>query len=349
MWDASLFDGRTARRYPVRVHVAGEALSVEGPETTAHDVALADLARTSDSASLARRDRPGWRLVFASPVPAEIDARLPPAARYGRLIDLWGLPRAAAAFALVSAALAGLVLTAPTWLGPMVPQGVENRIGAALVPDFAGSVCHTPAGDAALRKLMAEIDPAGGAAPIRVEVIKLAQVNAAALPGGRIVVLSGLLEKAAGPDELAGVLAHEAGHVRERHVMQGLLRQFGLSILLTGATGTAPASLGQLTALRFSRKLEDRADRYALARLDAARISPAGIAGFFDRARAKAPEGGGWLRYISDHPEAHERQNLFRRAVRPAAAYRPALTPAEWRALSEICADDTEAKFFTFL
>ncbi|WP_423141487.1 M48 family metallopeptidase [Parablastomonas sp. CN1-191] len=347
MWNASLFDGQSARRYPVRVALADDALAVEGPETPAQQVALADLVRTANAASLSRRGSPGWRLVFADGVPAPVAERLAPPARYGKLVDRWGLPRAAAAFAAVSAALAAAVMTAPVWLGPMVPQAVENRIGTALVPDFAGSVCHTPAGDAALHKLMAQIDRPGGGPPIRVQVVKLAQVNAAALPGGRIVVLSGLLEQAKGPDELAGVLAHEAGHVRERHVMQGLLRQFGLSILLSGASGTAPASLGQLTALRFSRKLEDRADRYALARLQEARISPAGVAGFFDRAANHAPDEGNWLRYVSDHPDAGARQALFRRAVRKGAAYLPALSPDEWRALSEICADDTEAKFFS--
>jgi Zn-dependent protease with chaperone function len=348
MWDASLFDGVTARRHPVTVALEDQALAVAGPETPRYEVPLAGVVRGNDSATLARRDQPGWRLVFAGPVPEAVTGRLPPPARYGRLIDRWGLGRAAAGFAVISAVLAGAVLTAPAWLGPMVPQAAENRIGAALVPDFAGSVCHTPAGDAALRKLMAEIDPGGAKAPIRVEVIKLAQVNAAALPGGRIIVLSGLLEAAKSPDELAGVLAHEAGHVRERHVMQGLLRQFGLSVLLSGATGTAPSSIGQLTALRFTRKLEDRADRYALARLNDAKISPAGIAGFFDRARSKAPEDGSWWRYLSDHPEADQRQNLFRQAVRRGAAYRPALNPSEWKALSEICSDDTEAKFFAF-
>ncbi|MDX7324874.1 M48 family metalloprotease, partial [Providencia rettgeri] len=80
----------------------------------------------------------------------------------------------------------------------------------------------------ALKTLATRIDPDDPR--LEVDVVKLPMVNAVTLPGGRIVVFDGLIRAAKSPDEVAGVVAHEIGHVRHRDVMEGLLRQFGLSV-----------------------------------------------------------------------------------------------------------------------
>ncbi len=56
--------------------------------------------------------------------------------------------------------------------------------------------------------------------------------NAFALPGGKVFVLKGLLDKAESPDELAGILAHELGHLKHHDNMRGLIYNGGTSFLI---------------------------------------------------------------------------------------------------------------------
>lgn len=344
-YPAALFDGHSGRRHAVTVAVTAAGLSIVPEDGTAATVPFAELERLPASPGgerLARRWRPGWRLDFAEGVPAELAARLPRPARYGGWIDRFGLARVVVVCGLVSAGLVALVLTAPRWLAPLVPMAAERRIGDALVGDFAESTCHTPAGDAALAALVRRVD-LPGSEPVRPQVLKFGMVNAVALPGNRLVLFSGLLDDLKDPDAVAGVVAHELGHARKRHVMQAMLREFGLATLLAGASGAVPGQVIQVGGLHYTREAEAEADAFARERLAAAAISPLPTAQFFDRIAAQEP-GGEWTAMLESHPASAARARAFRAALRPGQAYRPALTPAEWQALARICRDDPKAK-----
>ena len=73
-------------------------------------------------------------------------------------------------------------------------------------------------------------------------------------------MFDGLLKQARSPDEVAGVLAHEIGHVREKHVMQALLRQMGLAVVLGGIDGNSGALVNNMLAMSYSRESEAEAD-----------------------------------------------------------------------------------------
>lgn len=338
----SMFDGRSGRRIAVTVCRAGAALRIDHEDGRRDLVALGDLvvdAGGPAGARLNHRAIPGWRVDLPDGLPPEVTADLAPVARYGRWIDRVGLGRAALAGALISAVLVGAVLTAPRWLGPLVPMAVERRIGDVLIGNLANSTCHTPAGDAALARLVREVDfPAAesGQPPVEARVVNFPMVNAVALPGNRIVLFSGLFDLADDPDMVAGVVAHELGHARKRHVMQALLREFGLSALTVAASGTVPTRLGQLTGLRYSRQAEAEADRFARERLAAAQISTVPTAAFFD-AMAQREPAGAWLQIIASHPAAAARAAEFRAAFTPGQPTRPALSTQEWQALRGIC------------
>lgn len=341
MSDALHYDGLSATRHAVRVRPFADGFRLEG------DAVPPDLYRWSDVAALGQaggrstygiKGRQGWRLIFDGPPPEDFAIHLPLPARYGRWIDRIGLTRAVLLFAAVAAALVLVVLKAPAWVAPYVPRAWENRLGDAMVGDLGGRTCATPGGSAALDRLAAELG--GDAAGVRsVEVVDMGLVNAAALPGGRIVIFRGLIEKAGSSDEVAGVLAHEIGHVRNRDVMAALIRQFGLSILLGGADGGAAGALGGLLSLTYSRAAESEADAYAIAALRDAAIAPDATAAFFDR--LSGGSGGeriertmGWL---SSHPVSAERKAAFTNSRIEGKAYRPALPASEWRALRGIC------------
>ncbi|MEW5893822.1 MAG: M48 family metallopeptidase [Pseudomonadota bacterium] len=149
------------------------------------------------------------------------------------------------------------------------------------------------------------------------------QVNAFALPGGYVVVFSGLIEQAQSPEEIAGVLAHEVQHVEQRHSLKSLLHGLGwralLSLALGDFAGGVWANLAdQLGSLKFGRDLEREADRAGLQALQRAGIAPEGMAGFFER---MARHDGGRIALLSSHPAPEERLAALRAAIAAQGAY----------------------------
>lgn len=290
---------------------------------------------------------PDFRLRLPRELPPGLAHHLPASQTYGGWIDRIGLGRAVIAFALASAAVVALFVTAPQWLGPMVPFSWERRIGDAMIGDLGNRLCSTPASDAALAKLMGEVAP--GDRRVRAGIANLDMVNAVALPGGRVLLFNGLIEQAQSPDELAGVLAHEAGHVQKRHVMTAILRQFGLSVLLSGANSGVGETAFGLAALGYTREAEREADAAGRAALRRARISPLGAAGFFERmAEAKGDTGQGAAAtgWLDTHPAPLARARTYRGDVIPGAHYTAALTPAEFKALKDACRLDKDVEDF---
>ena len=343
---ADLFDGTSAIRHPVtlRWQAAGlEIASAKGDVEIIPASALTFNEHRGDRLVYGHNERAGWRLLVPVDAAAGLLERMPKGTKYGGWIDRFGLVRASAVLAVFSAAAVAAVMTAPSWLGPLVPESWERRIGSALVGDLEPFTCSTPESDAALAALVRQVDD--GKTPVTVQLAKIDMVNAVALPGGRILIFDKLVQEAKSPDEVAGVLAHEVGHVRKRHVMQALLRQFGLSVLLSGANSDIGGTLGGVAAMGYTRDAEREADAYSRMRLASADISPAATAAFFGRLRKLDPTAGNkQLSYLNSHPDTAEREQAFKAAVKRDEAYRPALNPAQFQALRQACAKDPDAE-----
>lgn len=347
---AQWYDGTNAVRHTGELSWDGrETLSLDAP-TSAQRFAASDL-RFGESRPgqhvYQRESLPDFRLMLADELPPGLAAQLPAKSVYGGWIDRVGLGKAAAGFAALSAVAVALFLTAPDWLGPRVPDSWERNIGEAMIGDLGNRVCHTSEGDAALAKLLAKVDPAEE--KVRAGIANMDMVNAVALPGGQVLLFDGLVQQAESPEELAGVLGHEVGHVRERHVMTALIRQFGLSILLAGADSGVTNSLFGLASMGYSRDAEREADAYARERMEESDISPLGAARFFERLaddsgeRDGAPAALGWL---ASHPASGERAEAFREAAEDGEDYTPVLTAEEFAALKSMCEDDPDVEEF---
>ena len=151
--------------------------------------------------------------------------------------------------------------------------------------------------------------------PINIHVAEASELNAFALPGGHIVVFTGLLKSIERPEELAGVLAHEIAHITERHVLRKTIESLGLVLVLQSLFGDtsrllAVASQGSefLLQQKFSRDFEREADDVGWRYLVTAKIDPKGMIDFFAKLEKEAQNAGSTqLGLLATHPPTRER------------------------------------------
>lgn len=259
-----------------------------------------------------------------------------------------------AAVSLFSVAIYGVPAIADR-LAPFVPQGIERRLGNAADtqvramldkgprdrPFECGEAAVEQAGRAAFEKLMARLQQAGGLRlPLQAAVIRRDEANAIALPGGHVYVFKGLIDQADHVDEVAGVIAHELGHVANRDGTRAILQGTGLSLifgmLLGDFVGGGAVVLASESLLKsaYSRDAESRADDYAVRTMHAAGGDPRALGRFLGRIAGKVRSGSIFL----DHPATPDRVARINAIAPPQSGGATLLDAAEWRALKRICA-----------
>ncbi len=141
--------------------------------------------------------------------------------------------------------------------------------------------------------------------------------NAFALPDGSIVMTDELVELSRDPDELAAVLAHEAGHVVNRHGMRMVVQDSILTLALLlfagdvfSASSLAVALPAMLLKNGYSRDFEREADRYALRYMRDSRIDPGRMSAILKRMTEKTGADG-TPSLLSTHPSYEEREKIF--------------------------------------
>ncbi|UYN95964.1 MAG: M48 family metallopeptidase [Enhydrobacter sp.] len=224
-----------------------------------------------------------------------------------------------------------------------VPHRMQAKLGHAVLGELVQTkdLCQGEAGLRAVRELANRLARASDYThPVEVYVVKGGPINAYTLPGGILVFYSDLIDRAKDGTQVAGVLAHEIGHVVHNHPMKGLVRQFGVEIVaraLTGGfseIGTLASGGGLLLALRNGRRFEREADATAVELLEAIGVRADGVASFFEQLLEReqhdtAEAVGIW----SSHPPTRERIAATRR---PATG-RPPFSDVEWKALRDVC------------
>jgi predicted Zn-dependent protease len=160
------------------------------------------------------------------------------------------------------------------------------------------------------------------------------QVNAWALPGGKVVVYSGILPITRDEAGLAVVIGHEVAHVIARHgnerMSQGLVAQMG-GIALSTALSTSPAATRDLwmqafglgtqvgVMLPFSRLHEAEADRLGLVFMAMAGYDPYSAVGVWQRMAAK--KGAAPPEFLSTHPADETRIRNIQTYIPEAMRY----------------------------
>lgn len=154
-------------------------------------------------------------------------------------------------------------------------------------------------------------------------------INAFALPGGQIFITMGLFNLLQTEAQLAGVLAHEAGHVIQRHAAQQMAKGELGQILVT-ATGVGLSDpqhpnraqeaaviagvVNQVVQLRYSRKDELEADQWGLRLMTEAGYKPTAMIEVMDILEKSAP-GGHQPEMLQTHPYPENRKTAIREYI----------------------------------
>ena len=139
-------------------------------------------------------------------------------------------------------------------------------------------------------------------------------VNAGALPDGTVIIWKGLFLKTAGrPDMLAGVLAHELGHLKHDHYLRQLywvvLIQFVLGVFARPLVGVLSRNIaGRILNMGFSRFRERQADDEAILIMKEAGFNPQGLIDLFSELASYS----GPMAFLGTHPDPQERADRIR-------------------------------------
>lgn len=147
---------------------------------------------------------------------------------------------------------------------------------------------------------------------IQLHVIEKNEFNAFALPGGHLVLYTGLITTAESPEALSGVIAHEIAHLEQHHVMKKLIKEVGISAitsLTSGGSGTiiVKEMAKKLSSTSFDRSFEKEADLKATEYLIKAHINPEPFAHFLYQHADTAQSVSKYLSWISTHPDSKDR------------------------------------------
>jgi len=211
-----------------------------------------------------------------------------------------------------------------TWAANRVSMETEKNIGESVLKSLKPEVNFLSQGEAV--KVVREIGQqltAGSRYQYQWYVSKDPAVNAFAIPGGIIVVNSGLLKRADSPNELAAVLAHEVQHVEQRHALKNMMNSAAVATAVLVVLGDANAVVmmlaHQVSTQYFNREVESDADLKGVQLLQSKNIDATGMVSFFkkmdagigdnkdgakDQSTEKPSEVAGWF---SSHPDTLSR------------------------------------------
>lgn len=250
----------------------------------------------------------------------------------------WGIPSAAAA------------------VTPYVPVAWEKSLGQQVVAHLAPEAqqCRDPERLKKLDQIVQTLVATRPTSPYRItlSVVDAPTVNAFAAPGGQVVLLRGLLERTASPEQLAGVLAHELQHVYQRHTTTAILEQVTTTFLLTAVSSDMSGGLAwglegahTMGSLHYSRTHETEADIEGLRMIQAAHLDPAAMIAFYETMENGAQDHAGPPDFLSTHPDMGERlATLITLAGPPPSNTRRLLPGEDWKDIRTLCRLQTNGR-----
>lgn len=358
------FDGKTSERHDVTATLGAASLVIsDHAGNVLAEWPYSELEALAAPDTLLRLGRRGNAVlerleIFDPEFAAAVDARAIHVDRTGTIqrrqrgsVIGWTV---AATVSLLLVAWFGIPALAER-IAPLLPVAIERKLGdavdmqtrAMLDTGKAGAAfeCGTAesekAGRAALDKMIHRLEAAAGLpGPLRSSVVRRTEANALALPGGQIYIFRGLIDKAENADEVAGVIAHEIGHVAHLDGTKAVLQAGGLSflfgMLLGDFVGGGAVVIAAKTVLQssYTREAESAADAYAAVLMNKAGGNVRALATMLARIGGATEPG---MKILLDHPETKARVAAIEKFA-GAKSTTPFLDAKEWAALKRICA-----------
>lgn len=202
-----------------------------------------------------------------------------------------------------------------------LPEEVQRAIGRNAL-DFLDKQILAPSQlpaarqEAIVARFRSLIPPREGVPLYRI-VFRKSRIgpNAFALPSGIIVLTDDIVTLVDNDDAVMGILAHELGHVHERHLLRRMIQGSAIGAVATVLFGDVSSVVANIPTLlldlRYSREAEREADDYAIAMLKANGIALSNLILVFEKLKQA---GGDAVPYLSSHPPAAERIARIRAA-----------------------------------
>ena len=171
---------------------------------------------------------------------------------------------------------------------------------------------------------------------IKLHIISSGEINAFALPNKHLIVFEGLLEATDNEAEVAGVIGHEVGHMEQNHVMKKLIKEVGLTVLISMTSGNGGGeiikeTLKLLSSTAYDRSLEKEADIKSVDYLLNAHINPEPFANFLFKLADDESKVEKNLSWIKTHPDSRERaEYIIEYSKDKVRTFKPILTQATW-------------------
>lgn len=348
MISANYFDGLSARLHPVNLELGAGEIGLAGVDIVrSYPFSEATLAEPFARAACVLDFADGGRCEIADP-----DAKAAIASALGyrksrvvRWQDHWY--GAVLALVLLVATIAATVQwgipALTTRVVASLPVSLDQDVGDAAFKAVSGEwFSKSRFSDQRLEEIgevFRVVAPFNPRLPLRLYVMDSEHLapNAVAFPDGRIIITDSMIMHILGGERyfnddsramLAGVLAHEIGHIEGRHSVRVLARSSLLAVLSATLFGDFSAVVAGTPALvlnmHYSREMELKADQYAIGRLQALGWPPAALADLFESLEELDPgqdRAPAWMQdagdYLSSHPPTQERSNNIRRAGKP--------------------------------
>jgi len=174
---------------------------------------------------------------------------------------------------------------------------------------------------------------------LKLPILVKDEINAFTLPNNHLVLYSGLMKYAENEEELMGVIGHELAHMEKNHVMKKLIKEFGLSVLISMTSGKGGGEAIKqiakiLSSTAYDRDLEREADMTSVDYLINANVDPEPFANFLYKlgeAENSIPEQVYW---VSTHPESKERAEKIIEYIKgKSITNKPVLSKPQWELL----------------
>lgn len=175
---------------------------------------------------------------------------------------------------------------------------------------------------------------------IQIHIIGNREVNAFALPGNHLIINTGLISSTDSPEELAGVICHEIAHIELDHIMKKLVKEVGVSLLVSMAGGNSGSealaeTVRHLSSSAYDRKLEKEADLKSVDYLIKSNIDPNPFADFL----YKIEDNNDFLEHfswLSTHPELKARAHYIVEYINEKAyKVEQIISDSSWKMLKE--------------